>query len=293
MKKLTGTLADLTGFIRDSLKDIYPENEAGQLAYLIVNHLLNYSKIDIHLKAGEKVSEDIFQQTHDIVRQLIENKPIQYILGFTEFFGIMLRVNHHVLIPRQETEELVDWIIKDHSGSHPVILDIGTGSGSIAVALAKNLHGAVVHGIDNSAQALSLASENAKINHVDIHYSLHDILDKQPFVHTARYNVIVSNPPYVTMSEKKLMKKNVTDYEPSAALYVSDNDPLVFYRKIAEFGLEHLDDHGSLYMEINENFGAALVQLYREKGYKDVILRKDINGKDRMVKATMGPKRVL
>ncbi|MBN2613935.1 MAG: peptide chain release factor N(5)-glutamine methyltransferase [Bacteroidales bacterium] len=287
MKKHTVTLASLTGFIRDSIKEIYPGPEANQLAYLIVNHLLSYSKIDIHLKADERVSEDIFQQTREIVNQLIENKPIQYILGQTEFYGIKLSLNSHVLIPRQETEELVEWVIKDHINNQPAVLDIGTGSGCIAIALAKKLSGSAVHSVDISGQAIDLASENARQNQVNIRFAVYDILGNKPFPFDLKYSIIVSNPPYVTLSEKKFMKKNVTGYEPHLALYVNDHDPLVFYRKIAAFGLEHLAPGGCLYLEVNERFGEEVVKLFKDNGYQYVIIKKDINGKDRMVKATI------
>ncbi len=282
------TLKVLT-YIQSHLHGFYPGNEIKQFEFLIFNHLLSYSKIDIHLNNQKPISDEIFQQVAGIVSQLKEHKPIQYILGKTEFFGINMLVNENVLIPRPETEELVKWILDDHSYAKPYILDIGTGSGCIALALASNCKDSKIEANDISMPALNLAKKNAAINNVNILFFRCDIFNPSTYPRNSLYDVIVSNPPYVRGSEKDLMDRNVLDFEPGIALFVDDNDPLLFYKTIAEFGKNYLKPGGTVYFEINEAFGKGVVSLLNTMGYSDITLRKDISGKDRMVKAIFVP----
>jgi len=219
------------------------------------------------------------------VNRLIQFEPIKYILGETEFYGLRLKVNPAVLIPRPETEELVDWIIHDCNVQNPVILDIGTGSGCIPIALSKNLIGATIESWDISNEALMVARMNAEINKVNIDFIYADVLRLTHPAQKQEFDIIVSNPPYITESEQLLMLKNVLDYEPHVALFVPTADPLIFYRKIADIAITQLNSGGKLFFEINEQFGNETADLLSLKGFKNIVLRKDINGKNRMIKA--------
>ncbi|MEF8811883.1 MAG: peptide chain release factor N(5)-glutamine methyltransferase, partial [Bacteroidales bacterium] len=218
-----------------------------------------------------------------ITKQLKKQKPIQQILGETEFYNITLKIEPHILIPRQETEELVDWVLKDVASEKKNILDIGTGSGCIAIALAKNLPGSIVTAVDYKPEILDAAKENALLNGVHIRFILADIL--QDDLPPGQYDLIVSNPPYVRNSEKKFMSQNVLNYEPSEALFVEDEDPLIFYRKIIHLAGKHLVDNGFLYFEINEYLGEETVRLLEKHGFNEICLKKDLNNKNRMIKA--------
>jgi len=254
------------------------------LGMLIFEKVLGLSRIQIRMNQIETISAANLAQIKEILRRLIQFEPIQYILGETEFYGCLLKVTPSVLIPRQETEELVDWIIIDYRHLTPSILDIGTGSGCIPVTLAKNIAGCTVQGWDISPEALVVAQENAIKNHVKVSFHCVDILNAVVPVHSEKFDIIVSNPPYVTLSEKPVMHQNVIHFEPHLALFVPDSDPLVFYRKIAELAIHQLKPGGHLYLEINEKSGNETANLLRMKGFVDIILKKDINGKDRMVK---------
>jgi release factor glutamine methyltransferase len=278
-------LSDSIRYIKHHLLPLYGDKECDQFIYLIFEHLLNYSKIDIHLKQNEPVTEEIFQKVESITEELINFKPIQYILGKTFFYDLPFYVNEHVLIPRQETEELVHWIIKDQKDQTSVILDIGTGSGCIAVALAKYLRHCSISACDISDKALEVAGKNAQMNHLSVSFFLCDILSG--IEDCKKFNAIVSNPPYVCESEKKTISRNVLDFEPHVALFVPDDDPLKYYREISSFALKNLAPGGSLYFEINENFGGKMVDLLRSFDFSNIELRKDINGKTRMIKAEL------
>ena len=286
MKNHIDTIAKLTNYIKKSLAGLYPDSEINQLVFLILNHLQNYSKIDIHLNAERPISQNIFQQTQAIISQLSDYKPIQYILGVTEFYGLPIKVNSNVLIPRQETEELVRWVIDDNKKRKIRILDIGTGSGCIAIAVANAISNAIIDALDSTEKVLQLAAENAHINEVSVRFFRFDMLKKKKFPYSEKYDVMVSNPPYILNSEKKFMNKNVLEYEPHMALFVSDDNPLIFYDRIAEFGLNHLKSEGKIYLEINENYGIEVKELFLKHGYPLVELRRDIHGKNRMVKIT-------
>jgi len=271
--------------IHDKLSLLYSKQEIESISKLIFEKILGLSRLQVHLNQHETISPANLTQITEIVNRLIQFEPIQYILGETEFYGLPLKVNPTVLIPRPETEELVDWIIHDYPSINPVILDIGTGSGCIPIALSKNLPGAKVEGWDISTEALTVARDNAKINQVNIKFIYTDILNLNFTTKQHKYDIIVSNPPYVMASEQPSMPKNVIEYEPHIALFVPDTDPLIFYSTIADLAINQLKPGGKLYFEINEQFGNETTHLLSLKGFKNIIVRKDINGKVRMIRA--------
>ncbi|WP_016775717.1 peptide chain release factor N(5)-glutamine methyltransferase [Anaerophaga thermohalophila] len=279
------TVKEFIQKIRQELSDVYPPHEAFQFAWLIFEHLFGWSKTELMLNDHTKLNDSEHLFVQKALEKLINHEPIQYILGKTEFFGLPVKVNPSVLVPRPETEELVEWIIQSVSPGKPVdILDIGTGSGCIAIALAKMLPKACVSAWDISQDALNTAAENAHINEVKIHLERKNVLnlsssDIKPF------DVIVSNPPYVRESEKELMQSNVLNYEPHVALFVSDSDPLLFFRAIAEYADTALNENGKLFFEINRDFGEPVRKLLAGYGFRNIELRKDLSGNCRMVKA--------
>lgn len=271
--------------IYDNLSPLYSKNEIESISKLIFEKVLGLSRLQMHLNQHETISTANLAQITEIINHLIRFEPIQYILGETEFYGLPFKVNSSVLIPRPETEELVDLIIHDCKQSNPKILDIGTGSGCIPITLVKNLPGASAEGWDISDEALVVAKENATINHVEVDFFRADVLKHDYPLQNHKYDLIVSNPPYVTISEQLSMIKNVVDYEPHIALFVSDADPLVFYRAIANLALIKLKPGGKLYFEINEKFGNETAELLALRGFINITLKKDINGKERMIRA--------
>lgn len=273
-------------YIKSELKNFYPENEIISLAYIILEELLNTSKAKIISNMDQIVSMETNQNINHIISQLKLFKPIQYILGKADFYNLHFYLSENVLIPRPETEELVDWIIKENPRFVKKILDIGTGSGCIAISLAKNLPAATVSASDISDDALSITRKNSKLNHVNLQIFKLDILDKDLSLNE-KFDIIVSNPPYVTEKEKSLMHPNVLNFEPQLALFVSDENPLIFYRSIINFSLKHLNPGGKIYFEINENYGKEMAMLLEELNFQDICLKKDINGKDRMIRAIL------
>jgi len=262
---------------------MYPENEIRNIGYLVTEHLLNYSKIDFHLKDQESISPETAEKFKQTLSRLKNWEPVQYIVGVTEFYGLPFRVDRRVLIPRPETEELAEWIIRENSGRTVSILDTGTGSGCIAVTLAKNLPQARISACDISEEALELAGINAEINRTVVRFFSLDVLNGNVHV-PEKVDVIVSNPPYVRNEEKSMMRRNVLDFEPGRALFVPDENPLVFYRCIALMGRKYLNDGGRLYLEINEQFPAGLVRLLENTGYYGIEVRNDMAGRPRMIR---------
>ena len=277
---------------------VYEENEAKSIIYLLLEHYLNLSKIDIFL--DENIPQSIDFQ--EIIHRIKAQEPIQYIIGETEFYGRKFKVTPDTLIPRPETEELVQLVLKAAPqppegelklysktpllGVGGLILDIGTGSGCIAISLACELPDAQVFACDISGKALKIAQENAERNKANVIFEKVNILE--PFtVHHSPFTVIVSNPPYVMNAEKAEMERNVLEYEPHLALFVEDNDPLIFYRKIAEFAAKNLIDRGLCIVEINQAFGLETAELFWNQGFSEVEVLKDMFGKDRMVKAVL------
>lgn len=276
------TLQESIKYIKKMLLGKYPDQEIHSFVKIIFEHLLAFSFTGIHLNRNLLLTKAQSEKVKNIVSRLSKNEPVQYILGEAFFYDLKINVEPGVLIPRPETEELVDWIIKDWKDKEPEILDIGTGSGCIALALAMGIPEATVHAFDNSPKALEIAKKNNKGLKAGVNFFLADIFSST-FPVTI-YDIIVSNPPYVLESQKKEMHENVLSHEPAEALYVADNNPLVYYSAIANFAKSRLKNGGCLYFEINESLGNETVQLLVEKGFKNINLKKDINNKDRMVK---------
>jgi release factor glutamine methyltransferase len=270
------------------LKSIYDEKEVESFFYIVLEAFHQMKRIDFALQPDFELDSIQLLQWETVLSQLVEHKPIQYILGETEFFGLPFYVNENTLIPRPETEELVDWIIQqskvESRKSKVKILDIGTGSGCIAISLAKNLPNAEVYALDVSDKALEVAKKNAKNNNVDVHFLHQSILEKDNL--NQIFDIIVSNPPYVRNLEKEEIKKNVLDFEPHLALFVEDNDALLFYRKIAQLAQKNLSEGGQLYFEINQYLGKEMVNLLEIYKFSNIELRKDIYGNDRMIRST-------
>lgn len=272
-------------FLREKLAPLYSTSETESIISLILEHVTGYNRLQLHLNQTGQLPQPKIMQIMEIVNRLLNHEPIQYILGETDFYGLKFNVSPGALIPRAETEELVDWIIKEEGASAKSLLDIGTGSGCIPIAIDKNCRMEVVEGWDISEEALQLARQNATRNDSKVKFSFQDIFNPTGIAASARWEVIVSNPPYVLQEESALMEKNVVDFEPHIALFVPDHDPLIFYRTIAQFAQSHLQLHGNLYFEINEAKGDQVVALLSENGFTDIQLRKDLQGKERMVRA--------
>ncbi|MBE9586162.1 peptide chain release factor N(5)-glutamine methyltransferase [Mucilaginibacter sp. JRF] len=286
------TVKDVFNKFRQRLLAVYDTQETEALTLAAVAEITQLGKASIKAFPERELSDEQSTKLDDIATQLQSGKPLQYILGKAEFFGLTFNVNPSVLIPRPETEELVEWVIESVvSGQRSVVsselsvLDIGTGSGCIAISLKKNLAGANVSAMDISVDALQTAQGNAALNGVEVNFMEADILSAKP--DEAKYNIIVSNPPYVTSHDKRQMHTNVTDFEPHTALFVPDEEPLLFYKAIADYALLSLKRPGMLFFEINESYGPETVEMLVAKGYKDVELRKDMSGRNRMVKALL------
>lgn len=269
-----------------SLTTIYEQREAENITDLLMEHLTSLKKTERRLKKELVLSLQQEARLAEYTDLLLKHRPIQYVINESWFYGMRLYVDESVLIPRPETEELAEWIIKDSSKSNHInILDIGTGSGCIAVALKKNIPEASVSAIDISEKALKVAQKNALDQDVFVQFIQMDIL-KAPEKNTfPLFTVIVSNPPYIPVTDKTTMQQNVLDYEPHSALFVEDNDPLLFYTAIARFAAQHLQVNGSIYCEIHEAMGEPVKKLFTEKGFSNTVIRKDMQGKDRMIKA--------
>ena len=283
---------------RQQLAGMYEPEEVENLCFLTLEYVIKMNRVEVSLSRKMDISTSSLTQLNEVTSRLSLSEPIQYIIGSTEFYGMEFQVNPATLIPRPETEELVEWIVNDtkklaissqrdiekNITEKVTILDIGTGSGCIAISLAKNISNAHVEAIDISQDALATAYQNANKNEADVTFYNQNILEVDTL--EKRYNIIVSNPPYVRMLEKKEMRDNVLSNEPDSALFVSDEDPLVFYRKIGELAFKALEPQGSLYVEINEYLGSETVTLFEKIGFKKVSLRKDMFGKNRMIKAS-------
>lgn len=267
------------------LSSLYPLEEIQTFFYLLTEEFTGLKKFETALELRKEISETDLKKYRESLKDLKKEVPIQYILGKTFFYGLNFEVNSNVLIPRPETEELVDWIVGSAKKKPLKILDIGTGSGCIAIALAKNLSQSEVYAIDISKSALNTAQENADLNGVKVNFLEADIL--QALNIEEHFDIIVSNPPYVLVSEKSLMKKNVLEYEPHKALFVENNDPLLFYERITKFAARNLKDGGLLFFEINETKAKETRQLLMNHGFTDIELKADFLGKDRMIKAVL------
>ena len=271
-------VSNILSYFRKELSAVADEREITSWYYISMQYLLVYNRSDCIINSNQLLNKSQLSKIKQIVAELKTHKPIQYILGKTEFYGLKIKVNEHTLIPRPETEQLVDWILKEN---FVTVLDIGTGSGCIPIALAKNTDAKVL-AIDVSEEALLIAEENAKNNDVEIDFIQQDILQANSL---QKVDLIVSNPPYVLESEKKKMQANVLDFEPELALFVEDKNPLIFYKKIATLAINFLNENGKLFFEINPKFGNQLIDMLADIGFVNIELKKDMNEKDRMIKA--------
>jgi release factor glutamine methyltransferase len=268
-----------------SLSTLYDEREAVSIFYICMEDICGFNRSRI--ATIDSIDELCAQKLIDALESLQRAEPVQYVTGKAYFYGRIFAVDKRVLIPRGETEEIVDWILTDYDVQKKSVLDIGVGSGAICVSLAAERKNWQVEGIDISTDALCVATGNAVAMGADINLFQCDVLDREKWNRLGRYDIIVSNPPYVLDSERRDMHSNVTKYEPHIALYVPDADPLLYYREIAQMALSHLNAGGALYFEINQAYGRETVDMLRDMGYGNVELKRDINGKDRMVKAVI------
>ncbi len=271
------------------LLSLYENGEAAAIADLVIEHLTGTNKNERLFRKEKSLSTQQEKQLRNFTQQLLEKKPVQYVLQEAWFADMKFTVNEAVLIPRPETEELVELIFNDykkniHSTELFSILDIGTGSGCIPVALKKKIPNAVITAIDISEAAIVIAQKNAVDNDVNIHFIEEDFLDEYNWQSLEKYNYIVSNPPYIAQAESASMEQHVLNYEPHLALFVADNDPLIFYRKIAALGITHLKKDGVIFVEINQALGKETIDLFASFGYQ-CVLKKDMQGKDRMIVA--------
>jgi len=313
------TVGEVRVWLKENLKSAFTADELPEILFLVLHFITQLSRTQLHAFPEKELTEDQIEMLLLSVKKLQSGMPVQYALGETEFFGLRFEVDPSVLIPRPETEELVSWVLEEVKGerekgkggkvegerkkeergawnggsavdncppaTEKKILDIGTGSGCIPIAIKKNWPEAEVFALDISAEALQTARRNALLNQVEVDFFQQDMLNFYPIKGARQYSVIVSNPPYVTSSEKKLMQANVLDFEPHQALFVPETDPLLFYRAIAHFASFVLEKNGLLFLEVNENFGQETVKLLQEKGFIKIESRKDFWGKDRMVRA--------
>lgn len=270
--------------IKDELGRCYPTGETAALTRIISTEILDIPQSTFFLKEDVILTPEQETLLYSTIERLKKHEPIQYIIGYCDFCGLTFKVTQETLIPRPETSELVEWITEEQKGDKVNILDIGTGSGCIAISLSCKLPGCNIAAWDISPGALAVAEENNRNNGTEVIFSQVDILAYQP--QDEMFGIIVSNPPYIKEKEKKSMEANVLDWEPHTALFVPDNDPLLFYRTIAKKALVMLTSGGTLYFEINRAHGAETAEMLQSLGYKEIELRKDIAGNDRMIKAT-------
>lgn len=273
-------------FIKNELQELFSPNEINSLTRLILEKEFSIPLADILTCKFNNLSDAEMQRLSEIVGKLKNSEPIQYILGETDFFGLTFYLDDSVLIPRPETEELVQWVVDSVKNESLKILDIGTGSGCIAVTLAKKLPFAEVHAWDISRDALEVARKNADKNGVHLFLAEKDIL--QESVSDEKFDIVVSNPPYVTEFEKGEMQENVLNFEPHLAMFVPDQNALVFYEKIADFALKNLNKGGKLFFEINREKGDQIEMLLQQRGFRNIERQKDISGNERMIKAEKG-----
>ena len=280
-------IKDYRSIFIETLQPIYDAAEAESFFYLILAFKMKMKRIDLALQPDSNLSEDQLAEWDFLLQQLLQEVPIQYLLGRTHFYGLEFEVDENVLIPRPETEELVDWIVSDSQSQNSTnlnIIDIGTGSGCIAIALSKNITQAQVAAIDISEKAIEIARKNALSNGVVLTFILQNILETEDL--NTQYDIIVSNPPYVRHLEKAAIKRNVLEHEPHLALFVEDHDALLFYRKMAKLAQKNLKENGKLYFEINQYLGKETITLRENLGFVNISLRKDIYGNDRMIRCS-------
>lgn len=296
-------IAEAEKYVKDELKNVYEETEAANIADMVMEHISSLPKADRVLRSDFLLSSEQSDQLRIYVRKLQQHEPVQYVLNKCWFYGMELYVDKNVLIPRPETEELVHWILQDvkTSGKNVFekmsiqaddttglkILDVGTGSGCIALALKKEMPKAEVWGCDVSDEALNVARRNGSDLNIRVDFQGVNFLDLSQQKSLPTVDIVVSNPPYIPQKDKEQMRSNVIDHEPHTALFVPDNDALIFYKAVSQFGKHRLYKKGCIYMEIHEALGKQVIDLFRAEGYSNIELRKDMQGKDRMVKCEM------
>ena len=297
-------LKEFRTHFNEALSNIYPKTEIDTFFFILIEEKLDLQRIDTVLKPDFLISDEILSELNLIIGRLKNEEPLQYILGETEFYGLPFKVNKHTLIPRPETEELVEWVINEVTElqnykvaklkttviSNEVeksikILDIGTGTGCIPISIAKNLNNIEVTAIDIATEALKIAKENEILNNVEVQFLEKDILKAECL--PQQFDIIISNPPYVRELEKFEIKNNVLENEPHLALFVDDENPLIFYSKIADLAKNHLTKNGLLFFEINQYLGKETVEMLQQKGFKNIELKKDLFGNDRMIKTNI------
>lgn len=282
---MTTTVKHIAERLKHELSGIYPEQETDAIIFRIFEHVMHLSRSNYFLNSDTKVSKSEVQQIEKIAEALKKFEPLQYIFGETSFYGLNFKVNPHVLIPRPETEELVDWLLKENDTALHTLIDLGTGSGCIAVTIARFRPPWKITAADISLRALQVAQENAALNEVgNIRFIEENMFSFTEQVLSQKFDIIVSNPPYVTIEQSNEMHKNVLDYEPHIALFAPGPDPLIFYRKIAELADTNLNPGGKVYLELNEDAGTETESIFQQKGF-ETILKKDIRNKHRMLKA--------
>lgn len=285
------TLNEARTVLTKELSTVYDKEELKNIIDLILEYITNMPRSSQVKSKLTYLTCTQLETIDSITERLKNNEPVQYVLGEAWFAGMKFRVNKNVLIPRPETEELVDWVVKEIEKlklkiENLQILDVGTGSGCIPVTLKKKLPAAVISAIDVCSEALFVATENAIEHNVDVDFILLDFLNEEKWEELGQFDIIVSNPPYVKQNETQTMHERIVNYEPHKALFVPDNDALLFYRKLSDFSLKHLTPGGRLFVEINEALGEMVANLFRSAGFVDVELKKDMQGKDRMVMAS-------
>lgn len=282
------TYSELKLLWRSKLETIYDQDECDNLFYLSCYHIKEWGRSRVLFEKDNILTLDDEKAFNEILKPLLTQKPIQYIFGETEFYQLKFKVDEDVLIPRPETEELVDWIVQDFMGKRNIkFLDIGTGSGCIAISLAKNMIHPQAYAMDISNQALTVAQVNANELNVELQLLKADILEMNDVVVDEHFNLIVSNPPYILKNELTSMRQNVVGFEPHTALFVTNNDPLQFYIAIADFALLNLQKEGNIYVETHEKYNEQVKIMLQEKGFSNVTSKKDLQNKPRFVKATL------
>ena len=284
------TIHDASQQLRFQLLALYSDREAGNITDMVMEKITCWRRIDRVVNKTVPLSDPQKVQWQTYLTALLAHKPVQYVLQEAWFYGMLLYVNEDVLIPRPETEELVDWLIKDHrvAGS-PIVLDIGTGSGCLPLAIKKSLSKAVVHACDTSAAALAVAKKNAARQQAELIFHQTDILSTSEASKLPMVDLIISNPPYIPHSDIGSMQKNVLDYEPHLALFVPNDKPLVFYVAIRDFAITHLQPGGELYLELHEEYADAVAVLFNTNDFSNIEKRKDMQGRDRMLRVSRSP----
>ena len=278
------TLLDAKDLLFQQLTLLYESREAEQIAHMILEHITGMNRSDRLINKQKELSPEQTTALEHYVVELATGKPVQYVIGEAWFAGLRFLVNEHTLIPRPETEELIEWVKSVANPEPQSVIDIGTGTGCIPITLKKIFPLWRIQAIDLSADALETARLNAKLNDTEITYTQLDFLNEKDWSNLLQYNIIISNPPYIKISERTAMAKHVVDFEPHLALFVPDDNALIFYKKIASFGKTHLKENGLIFLEINQMFGKEVCTVFEQAGYQ-TILRKDLHGNDRMMMA--------